>query len=162
MTTHAMCSTVTPPHAERPVGADQTPSRPRRRHLRAGRLAAAVAVIAVAGAGCKYSGFAPTPQAAARPEAAAAAASSPEAIIRQVFGPLGVADKAVSVAACESGLNPGADSGTYKGLFQLGPHLVGTVDAYGGDWFDPMTNAQVARDLYLSHGGWSSWPRCGR
>jgi hypothetical protein len=88
------------------------------------------------------------------------AASGPEAAIHAVFGPLGVADQAVRVAACESGRNPGADSGTYKGLFQLGPHLAGTVDFYGGDWFDPMTNAQVARDLYLAS-GWSSWPVCG-
>ena len=141
--------------------ADDTSAHPRVRLLRAGRLAALVAVIAVASAGCKYSVFAPSPQAAA-PQAVAVAASSPEGIIRQVFGPLGVADQAVGVAACESGLNPGADSGTYKGLFQLGPHLAGSVDAYGGDWFDPMTNTLVARDLYVSHGGWSSWGACRR
>ena len=139
------------------------------RRGRAVRLAAAAVALAALGAGCEYDVFGrgPSPSAAptqARTVAAPAptpAVSGPEAAIHAVFGPLGVADQAVRVAACESGLNPGADSGTYKGLFQLGPHLAGTVDVYGGNWFDPMTNAQVARDLYLAS-GWASWPVCGR
>jgi hypothetical protein len=114
------------------------------------------AAVALAGTACKLGEWPVVRTAAAPP------ASSPEAAIRQVFGPLGVADQAVGVAACESGLDPGADSGTYKGLFQLGPHLAGTVAAYGGNWFDPMTNSLAARDLYLSHGGWSSWAACAR
>jgi hypothetical protein len=151
-----------PPHAERPIAASPSPSR--RRLRRAARLSAVVVALVATGAGCKYEVFGATPRPSAAPAqvvAAAPAISGPEAAIREVFGPLGVADMAVSVAACESGLNPGADSGTYKGLFQLGPQLAGTVAFYGGDWFDPMTNSQVARDLYLAS-GWSSWPACGR
>jgi hypothetical protein len=85
--------------------------------------------------------------------------SAEEQIIHEVFDPYGVGDKAVSIARCESGLNPmaGWPNATYKGLFQLGPHLAGTVAAYGGDWFDARTNTYVARDLYLSRGNWSAW-----
>jgi hypothetical protein len=140
-------------------------TRTSRRLPRPVRIAAAAAVLAAVGAGCKYDVLGSTPRPSAAPartaSAPAPAPSGPEAAIHAVFGPLGVADQAVRVAACESGLNPGADSGTYKGLFQLGPHLAGTVAFYGGDWFDPMTNAQVARDLYLAS-GWASWPVCGR
>jgi hypothetical protein len=131
------------------------------------RLSVVVVALAAVGAGCKYDVFGRTPTPSAAPAqtvaapAPAPAISGPEAAIHAVFGPLGVADQAVGVAACESGLNPGADSGTYKGLFQLGPHLAGTIAFYGGDWFDPLTNAQVARDLYLAS-GWASWPVCGR
>jgi hypothetical protein len=118
----------------------------------------AAGALAVLGAACDLT---PGPHAASP---APAATGSPEAIVREVFGPLGVADQAVAVATCESGLDPAAVSpgGEYRGLFQLGGHLAGTVDAYGGNWFDPLTNAQVARDLYVQNGGWSSWPTCGR
>jgi hypothetical protein len=106
----------------------------------------ALAIAALA-AGCGFStGPAPGP-------------SHEELVIHEVFGPLGVADKALSIAWCESGMNAmaGFPNATYKGLFQLGPHLQGTVDAYGGQWFDARTNALAARDLYLSRGNWSAW-----
>jgi len=122
------------------------------------RLGAAAAVVAVLASACVFDAG---PSPSAGPAPAPTGMSPEEAAIRGVFGPFGVADTAVSVAMCESGLNPGADSGAYKGLFQLGPHLAGTVAFYGGNWFDPVTNAQVARDLYLQS-GWSSWPSCGR
>jgi hypothetical protein len=145
-----------PPHAERPTAAPSTnPERTRRRpRRRAVALATAVAGIAVLGAAC---GFSPAPAPAPAP------AGNGEAAIREVFGPLGVADKAVSVASCESGLNPmaGYPNATYKGLFQLGPSIV-AINAYGGDYFDAWQNAQAARDVYLSRGNWSAWPVCGR
>ena len=137
--------TGAPPHAERPAAASPaTNTRPRRRRTLA--LALSALAIAVTAAGCIGSGPAPAP-------------SHEELVIHEVFDPLGVADKALSIAWCESGMNAlaGFPDATYKGLFQLGPHLQGTVDAYGGQWFDARTNALVARDLYLSRGNWSAW-----
>ncbi len=149
----ASSETAAPPHAERPAAASPQDSEPRtgrRRRV----LGLALSAVAVAGftAACGIDPGPPPPP------------SAEEAIIREVFAPYGVADKAVSVARCESGLNPmaGWPNATYKGLFQLGPHLGGTVAAYGGDWFDARTNANVARDLFLSRGNWSAWPHCGR
>ncbi len=139
--------TGAPPHAERPAAASPaTNTRPRRRR-RTLALALSALAIAVTAAGCGFgSGPAPAP-------------SHEELVIHEVFGPLGVADKALSIAWCESGMNAlaGYPNATYKGLFQLGPHLQGTVDAYGGQWFDARTNALAARDLYLSRGNWSAW-----
>ena len=131
---------------------------PRRGRLTRLPLGVAVLAVAVLASACVFDpGPHPASSAPPAPPTGSAAA------IQAVFGPLGVADQAVAVAACESGLDPGAVSagGTYRGLFQLGPHLAGTVAFYGGNWFDPLVNTQVARDLYLQS-GWSSWPSCGR
>lgn len=97
-----------------------------------------------------------------RPASTATSAEVYEAI-DVAFGPYGVTAKAVRVAACESGLNPNAGypDAYYKGLFQLGPHVV-AIRHYGGDWFDPLQNAQAARDLYVTRGDWSAWPVCGK
>lgn len=86
-----------------------------------------------------------------------------EQMIHQVFDPYGEGDKAVRVARCESGLEPNAvgGGGTYKGLFQLGPHIV-AIHAYGGNRHDPWANINAARDLYVQRGNWSAWPHCGR
>jgi hypothetical protein len=112
----------------------------------------ALSALAIAGLGtaCGFDAGPPPPR------------SAEEQIIHEVFDPYGQGDKAVSVARCESGLNPmaGWPDATYKGLFQLGPHIWGTVAAYGGDWFDARTNTYAARDLYLSRGNWSAWT-CG-
>lgn len=136
--------TGAPPHAERPAAA--SPARNTRRRRRTLALAVSAVAIAVTAAGCGFGGPAPAP-------------SHEELVIHEVFDPLGVADKALSIAWCESGMNAlaGFPNATYKGLFQLGPHLQGSVDAYGGQWFDAKTNALVARDLYLSRGNWSAW-----
>ncbi len=85
-----------------------------------------------------------------------------EAIIREVFDPLGEGEKAVRVASCESGLNHNARSGSglYLGLFQLGSNIV-AIHAYGGNRYDPRANALAARDLRVQRGNWSAWPRCG-
>jgi hypothetical protein len=150
--------TTVPPHAERPAAASPQRTAAGTTSARSGRRRRAVGLtlsaLAIAGitAAC---GIDPGPPPPPSPE---------EAIIHEVFDPYGVGGKAVSVARCESGLNPmaGWPDSTYKGLFQLGPHLSGTVAAYGGDWFDARTNSYAARDLYLSRGNWSAWPHCGR
>lgn len=111
-----------------------------------------VPLIALVGAACQ------PPVAPAPPTG-----ELPEAIIREVFAPLGEADKAVRVATCESHLNPGAISpgGTYQGLFQLGAHIV-AIHAYGGNRLDARQNTLAARDLRVQRGNWSAWPYCGR
>jgi len=158
---HVPHETASPPNPERPTAASiPTSQRTRRRTV---RLAAAVVAVAALATACEF-GPGPSPSSAPAPSPAASAALSPdEAVIREVFGPLGVADQAVSVAACESGLNPmaGYPDATYKGLFQLGPHIV-AIYQYGGDFFDARANVQAARDLYVSRGNWSAWPVCGR
>lgn len=87
------------------------------------------------------------------------------AIIREVFGPLGQAEKAVRVASCESGLNHNALSpgGTYGGLFQLGKHIV-AIWAYDslGNRLNARANVLAARDLFVQRGNWSAWPVCGQ
>jgi len=90
-----------------------------------------------------------------------------EAAIHAAFDPYGVEvyTKARSVAVCESGLWPYAGwfptPSVYKGIFQLGPHIV-AVQAYGdGNVFNPYVNAYAARDLWVSRGDWSAWPNCG-
>ena len=132
-----------PPHPARPAAA------PRNTRLRLVALVGA-AVVLFAACGPDV-------------ESAPAAPGSPEAIIREVFTPLGEADKAVRVASCESGLNPMAVSsgGTYQGLFQLGSNVV-AIQAYGGDRLDAWANASAARDLRVQRGNWSAWPICGR
>lgn len=149
-----------PPHPGRPTAAPvpEQPDdgtgprsqpharRPRRLRLLA-LLGAAVALLAACGPGAAPAPAPPSPS---------------EAIIREVFDPIGEGDKAVRVASCESGLNPGAISGggTYQGLFQLGAHIV-AINAYGGNRLDARQNALAARDLRISRGNWSAWPVCG-
>ncbi len=139
--------TPVPPHPKRPVAAspERTEPRARRRSRAAGLALTAVAVAALTAA-C---GLSPGPPPPPSPE---------EAIIHEVFDPLSQGAKAVSVARCESGLNPlaGWPNATYKGLFQLGPH-VAAINAYGGNWFDARQNTLAARDLYVSRGSWSAW-----
>lgn len=66
-------------------------------------------------------------------------------------------DEAHRVASCESGKNPYATNGQYRGLFQLGYAYNATIAFYGGDVFDPYTNAQAARDSVKNNGGWVRW-----
>lgn len=72
-------------------------------------------------------------------------------------------NEAGRVACCESSWLPWnvSPDGTYKGLFQLGPHVV-AINAYGGNFFDARQNALAARDRYSynrTHGlpAWSGW-----
>lgn len=148
-----------PPHAGRPTAA----SVPRRHDAATGprsqppvRRARRLRLLALFGVGAAL-------LAACGPGAAPAPPSPSEAIIREVFDPIGEGDKAVRVASCESGLNPGAvgGGGTYQGLFQLGPNIV-AIHAYGGNRLDARQNALAARDLRVQRGDWSAWPHCGR
>jgi hypothetical protein len=148
----AAVDATVPPHPERQTAASRTtPPRRRGRTGRTMRLVGAAVAVAALGAAC---GFSPAP---------APSGGSGEGAIREVFGPLGVADKAVAVARCESGLNPmaGFPDAYYKGLFQLNPSIV-AINNYGGDFFDAWQNASAARDIYVSRGNWSAWPHCGR
>lgn len=85
--------------------------------------------------------------------------SDSEIAIEQAFGHLGpgVVQEAKNVAWCESKWNPNLVYGQYRGLFQLGYNYNATIDFYGGNVFDPYTNAQVARDSYVTNG--HSWIR---
>lgn len=85
-------------------------------------------------------------------------ACSVEDMIRLAFeehGPA-VQDEAVEVARCESGLNPEATNGQYRGLFQLGRYHYWRLDEHGWSWSDPLHNAQAASDLYGEQ-GWGPW-----
>src|SRR5262245_47341995 len=91
-----------------------------------------------------------------------AGVSSPEDAIRTSFGP--IADQAMRVANCESGLNPGAVSrgGGNWGLFQINTVHAGTFQSVTGrsfydDALDPYANAQFAAWLYNNSGGWGPW-----
>lgn len=80
--------------------------------------------------------------------------------IYRAFGHLGqeVVNQAGRVACCESGWGPEATNGQYRGLFQLGYNYNGTITFYGGNVFNAFTNAQVARDSYVTRGySWSAF-----
>jgi hypothetical protein len=82
----------------------------------------------------------------------AAAAASPVAVIERIFG--SAAPAAISVATCESGLDPNAHNPSgAAGLFQLMPIW---WEAQGYDPYDPVTNTTIAYHIYTSS-GWSAW-----
>jgi soluble lytic murein transglycosylase-like protein len=68
-------------------------------------------------------------------------------------------DYLVSVATCESGLNPYAvNAAGYYGLFQFDEQTWG---AFGyGSIYDPVAQAQTAAEL-IAAGESSRWPNCG-
>jgi soluble lytic murein transglycosylase-like protein len=68
-------------------------------------------------------------------------------------------DYLVSIAVCESGLDPQAyNSAGYHGLFQYDDS---TWAAYGnGDIWDPVAQAQTTAKL-IADGQSSRWPNCG-
>ncbi len=80
------------------------------------------------------------------------------AIIRAAFAAVGASagtqDFAVSVARCESGLNPHATNGQYLGLFQMGHYHYWRFD--GQPWSDPEVNARAAAGLWADS-GWGPW-----
>lgn len=92
---------------------------------------------------------------------AAAPSSSAEDAIATFF--LDVYDQAVTVATCESGLDPGAISsgGGNHGLFQINDVHRAAFEAATGTGFDPgvydpYLNAQFARQLF-DGSGWEPW-----
>ena len=101
----------------------------------------------------------PEPEPEAETPAPAAPAGSITAILYAAAAEYGLSpDYLVSVAACESGLNPGAvNSAGYYGLFQFG---AGTWATEGyGSIYDPVAQARTAARM-LAEGQASRWPNC--
>ena len=95
------------------------------------------------------------------PSAQADTPSPAQDAITQSFGP--IADQAMGVAQCESGLDPNAVSrgGGNWGLFQINTvHSSDFESVTGQPWSnvqDPYANATFARYLYDQAGGWGPW-----
>lgn len=104
----------------------------------------------------------PEPEVVAAPEPAPpppAPAGSVVAIIHAAAERHGVSgDWMVSIAQCESGLNPRAvNPAGYYGLFQFSKSTWG---AYGsGDIFDPAAQSEATAKM-LANGGSGHWPNC--
>jgi soluble lytic murein transglycosylase-like protein len=87
--------------------------------------------------------------------------SAAQDAIVQTFGP--IADQAMGVARCESGLDPNAVSrgGGNFGLFQINTvHRDSFESVTGQPWsnvLDPYANTQFAAWLYNQSGGWGPW-----
>jgi len=65
--------------------------------------------------------------------------------------------EAVSVATCESGLNPYAENPSgAQGLFQM-MRQFHTWRYHGGNWYDPWTNISAAYSLWSETGSWIHW-----
>jgi hypothetical protein len=91
--------------------------------------------------------------------APAAPAGSIAAIVYAAAAEYGLSgDYLLSVASCESGLNPGAvNAAGYYGLFQFG---AGTWATEGyGSIYDPVAQARTAARM-LAAGQASRWPNC--
>ena len=87
------------------------------------------------------------------------AGKSVEEIIRTAAAEFGIGgDYLVSIAACESGLDPQAyNSAGYHGLFQYDDT---TWSAYGyGSIWDPVAQARTTAEL-IAAGQASRWPNC--
>lgn len=72
-----------------------------------------------------------------------------------------------ATASCESGLNPAATDGYYRGLFQHDPgYWPGRAAAAGipgGTAWDPVDNAMVTAWMVASgYDPLTQWPLCGR
>lgn len=73
--------------------------------------------------------------------------------IRKTFGPKYGA-QAVRVARCESGINPHAVNGQYRGIFQMGASERATYGHGAGAW----RQAKAARRYFIASGrDWSPW-----
>lgn len=73
-------------------------------------------------------------------------------IICSVFGPY--CSEAISVASCESGLNPAAVNGQYLGLFQMGEYARSTY----GHGPDALTQSRAAFAYFTDTGRtWAPW-----
>jgi hypothetical protein len=82
-------------------------------------------------------------------------------MIRRVFGPYG--NQAVSVARCESSLNPSASNGVRGavGLFQILPRTWASTSHANQSASNPLANIQAAHEIFARDGySWSEWA-CG-
>lgn len=70
------------------------------------------------------------------------------------------ANRVARIAKCESGFNPQADSGYYKGLFQHDPNYwparAAKYGQAGASIFDPEAQIIVSTAM-MAEGGWSHW-----
>jgi Transglycosylase-like domain len=101
----------------------------------------------------------PTPTATQTPAPVPAPAGTVSSVIYAAAANAGISGSyLLSVASCESSLNPGAyNSGGYYGLFQFDQQ---TWSAYGyGSIYDPVAQANTAARL-LAAGQSSRWPNC--
>jgi hypothetical protein len=101
----------------------------------------------------------PTPTATPTPAPVPAPAGTVSSVIYAAAANAGISGSyLLSVASCESSLNPGAyNSGGYYGLFQFDQQ---TWSAYGyGSIYDPVAQANTAARL-LAAGQSSRWPNC--
>lgn len=65
--------------------------------------------------------------------------------------------EAVSVAACESTLQPWRTNGDHYGLYQLRGSLhAWRWPDFWGTWMEPLRNAQMAYELWFEQ-GWAPW-----
>lgn len=75
-------------------------------------------------------------------------------MIRRTWAGTGQEERAVRIARCESGFNPSARNGQYKGIFQMGSREFAT---YGkGDPFNAIDNIEAAF-RYWQRSGWGPW-----
>lgn len=84
---------------------------------------------------------------------------SVQALICDAFG--SACAKALSVAKCESGFDPYATNGHYRGIFQVGDmHAAQWLEVTGRDywssWMNAATNIAFARWLW-EQDGWGPW-----
>ena len=97
-------------------------------------------------------------------EVVGAKVEGPEAIIAKIRAAAAAkgidAQRVLMIARCESGFNPRADSGYYKGIFQHDPNYwAGRAAKYGyggASYFDVDAQIGVSTSM-MAGGGWSHW-----
>ena len=90
------------------------------------------------------------------------------AAVDQAFAGYGpqVLGQAHCIAQRESGHNPYARNGQYRGLMQLGAHYQGAIDAAAAglgrapDFFDPYVNAAASAHIW-EQSQWRPWSTAG-
>lgn len=85
-----------------------------------------------------------------------------ERLVRTIASRYGVdPNAAVSVARCESGLNPSASNGSHGGLFQQDisafPDRAASRGFGGRSVWDPTANASVSMMMVREDGSWQQW-----